>query len=219
MRQLYLILFVLAEIFFSSVIQANGQDEVREMSSAGTHNNSKNQEKLDKISGFMRSMNDSYKTGPPEEMNQLMFLVGEWETTIKAFDANGEEFKQDRGAWRARLSGDERMIIDEYDHLEPDGTIQSSSTTLRTYSPFTNQWEMTSLYAMRPSFPARFNGKMVGEEFLATMSMPNPDGLTTLYQIRFFNISNNEFDWEHKASWDNGENWTRMLLVNAVRVK
>lgn len=216
-------MFYISTVFIVACIPIEAianEVEKREMAIMSPESNSRTlniQTKLDQVSQYMNLMNELYTDGPPAEMNQLLFLIGEWDTSFKAYDSAGKEFNNGNGKWRASFSKDKRMIIDEYDLLQSDGSVISSSTTLRTYSPVTKQWEMTNLYSMRPSKMATFTGKMVDHDFLATMNIPSPDGHATILKIRFFNITNDEFEWEQSASWDDGSTWTRMVLVRSNR--
>lgn len=85
------------------------------------------------------------KWDPPVEMEQFVFLVGEWEG--RGFIALGEDSieRECTVQWRAQKLLDGWAIQDEISIFTPNGRLISRSTLLRTYSADMDHWKVVEL--------------------------------------------------------------------------
>ena len=155
--------------------------------------------------------------GPPPESTDFDFLLGNWTTTIRRFDADGHERLRQRGRWTGRKLHGGRIILDETVSYREDGTEVASMATLRSYSPSTQRWQMTFLVAHQPALPIRFFGQRTGDELhlevIALAGTPSP----LLARVRFFEIRPDRFEWEQATRQEGSTSLRRTVSIQARR--
>lgn len=165
---------------------------------------------------YMRWLND-YFAELPQAAGQFDFFIGEWNTELVAYNLDGEVINTIPGNWRVEKVNGGRMIVDRYESSLPNGVELSGGTTLRTYSPETKRWEMVFLTPMQANMVQQFAANYEDGEIRGSAYGVDLDGVETWAKIRFFNISENSFEWEQEVSWDNGKSWFRTRTISAQR--
>lgn len=158
-----------------------------------------------------------YFSGPQAEIQQFEFILGQWNTTLTAYDLDGKILQEFSGHWKAKHLDGGRIVMDEYESILPNGQVLHGGTTLRTFSPETNQWEMVFLNSMQPNLTNKFIARFHKGEILGDAFGRDLDGIEVHVKVRFYNIASHGFDWEQNGSWDGGETWYRLMRINAVR--
>ena len=161
----------------------------------------------------------NYLKGAPPEMAQFEFFLGEWNTTMRLFDPSGNVIQEGKGFWQAKTVDEGRMIVDEYHSILPTGDTMKGSITLRTFSPLTQQWEMTYLMSMRPQLATRFVARFEDGEIRATAKAVDLQGHHSIAKVRFYDITDKTFEWEQLVSWDEGDTWYKTMTISAERKK
>ncbi|MDE5419605.1 hypothetical protein L3049_16560 [Labilibaculum sp. DW002] len=155
----------------------------------------------------------------PAKMEDFDFLIGNWTATSKRFLPEGTVKGEYKGKWEAQLLDEGRMIFDLVTWFNMDGTKESFFPTLRTFSPKTNQWEMTFISSLSYMHSQTFRGNFVdGEGYFDAIVSPSP-GTIIKAKIRFYDITKNSFEWSMKFSDDEGENWFVAERITAKRVR
>jgi hypothetical protein len=175
-----------------------------------------------------KNMPDSKNQVPPDvtrflkgatpASRQFDFLIGDWDVTAKRFNADGTVLFQYKANWTARHLNEGRMIMDDFKALAPTGQEISSFVTLRTYSEVSSRWEMTGLAALQPAPNAEWNGIWTDGEMRLEAFGLNGEGKRIKTRIRFFNIEKNNFEWQSKASLDDGMSWALTAALTASRI-
>jgi hypothetical protein len=159
-----------------------------------------------------------YLEGPPPQSKEFSFLVGEWITKSRRHAPDGTTSPEIDGIWRAAYICGGRMLQDEYVLYLPDGREMASFVTLRTWCPDTQQWEMATLASHAPSGVTSFTGSLLGGEMHLQVAAFDPaTRAPVMARVRFFNISDNHFEWEQLLSQDGGATWRRAVSIVATR--
>ena len=153
-----------------------------------------------------------------EKFLEFNFLIGSWSVEGVRVLPDRESFGY-RAKWNARYINDKRMVVDDFKILSPDGMEVSSYVTLRSYSPISKRWELSGLAALSPSLETHeWYGNVEGEDMLLHAKGVTGDGKIILNQIRFFDITENQFKWVSNLSFDNGESWFENGSLVATRI-
>lgn len=165
---------------------------------------------------YMRWLDD-YFAELPEAAYQFDFLIGEWNTELVAYNLDGEVVNTVPGTWQAEKINGGRMIVDRYESTLPNSAVLSGGTTLRTFSPETQQWEMVFLTPMQANIAHQFVATFNAGEIHGRAYGKDLDGIETWSKIRFFNIQATRFAWELEMSWDDGKTWFKTRTIQAER--
>lgn len=160
-----------------------------------------------------------YLKGAPEQASEFDFLIGEWDARTTRYAADGSVGFEHKALWRAQHLHEKRIVFDDYIAYGPDGTAIGSFATLRTYCEETAQWEMTFLVALQRILLTSFVGRRIGNEMHLRASGKDLEEKPVEARVRFFNITNDHFDWEQELSVDGGATWARDVLIQATRRK
>jgi len=159
-----------------------------------------------------------YLEGPPPQTREFAFLVGEWATKSRRYAPDGKTIAEIAGTWRAAYICGGRMLQDEYVLQLPDGREMASFVTLRSWCPDTQQWEMATLASHAPAGVTSFTGRLVGGEMHLQIAAIDPaTRAPVMARVRFFNISDNGFEWEQLLTHDGGVTWTTAVSIVATR--
>ena len=154
----------------------------------------------------------------PNEMKQFSFLIGKWDLKSQRFSPDGTLTGQYDGTWEGQYLDEGRIILDLVTWFNSDGTKESFFPTLRTFSPKTNQWEMTYMSSQNYAHPESFRGKFVdGEGHFDVVVSLTPEQ-SALGKVRFYNITKKSLDWSMKLSLDNGKTWFVAEQITGKRV-
>ncbi|MDY8137541.1 hypothetical protein [Aquimarina sp. 2201CG5-10] len=187
-------------------------------------NNELKKEKTDVIAPVLKVQTAS--SGSPQkpigerplQMKDFDFLIGNWALESTRFLPDGTVKGEYKGKWEAQLLDDGRMIFDTVTWYNSDGTIESFYPTLRTFSPKTNQWEMTYMASLSYMHSESFRGKFIDGEghFDAVVSIAPGELINA--KIRFYDIKKDTIKWSMQISADGGENWFIAERISAKRV-
>ncbi len=151
-------------------------------------------------------------------MNNFDFLIGNWTATSKRFLPNGTLEAQYDGTWKAQLVDDGRMLFDEVTWFTPDGEKAFYDATLRTFNPESNQWEMVYLSSVRAIHSQSFRGQFIdGEAHFDIVVNISPEK-SIIAKIRFYEITQDSFEWSMESSTDNGKNWFLSEHITVKRI-
>jgi hypothetical protein len=159
----------------------------------------------------------AYVKGVPPQSAEFDFLLGEWDAETTRYNPDGTVAIRHRAEWRARHMHGGRILLDDYVAYLPDGTAIGSFATLRTFSEETNQWEMTFLVAHQRQLVGGFVGQRVGDEMHLRATGRDLEGKAVSAKVRFFDITENGFEWEQELSVDGGATWTLDVTISAKR--
>lgn len=153
----------------------------------------------------------------PPETEQLGQLVGVWEAEQVKRNRDGSwSEEKTRAEWRWYYILDGHAIQDDWISLQAaDDTsqvYQPIGTNIRIYNSEENQWHMAWIDKTNRRL-ATFTA--VNEDGKIIMSGQNAQGR----QIRntFFDITQNEFDWQQEWTFDEGKTWVAVAKIHCER--
>lgn len=159
----------------------------------------------------------AFRSGAPPESADFDFLIGDWIVRGERYGADGSpEFEYD-GQWHAEHLCDRRMVLDHFTAEVDGGGPFAFLATLRTWCPFSDQWEMTFLTAMQPQPQGSFTGRRVGDEMHLTATRRGADGGPVESRVRFHAITPTSFSWEQTTSRDGGKSWQLEARIHSQR--
>ncbi len=133
------------------------------------------------------------------------YLLGEWE-----FEAEHAEYVHFRGRWTAvRLA--HGQVLDEYRVLGDSGETFYVTTTVRSYNTELDRWELVGMDrggGLQDTGTARRVGNEVHIEQRFGSS---------LWRIRYHEITDSSFSWVADRSVDGGETWHRGYMRITAR--
>ncbi len=165
----------------------------------------------------LMKLESAYKAGPGASGGDFDFFLGEWDAKVHRFTPDGSVLERCDANWVVQSLFGGRMIEDRFVQSS-EGEETGAVITLRTFCVDTEQWEMVFLWAQQPIPPMTdFIGRRIGDEMHLTGRHKTPTDQNMHSRIRFFNIENDSFSWEHGISIDGGENWYVHTAIQALR--
>ncbi|WP_019617248.1 hypothetical protein [Psychromonas ossibalaenae] len=155
----------------------------------------------------------------PVEMKQFEFLIGHWDLLSQRFAPDGTQTGEYKGKWEAQYLDEGRMVFDQVTWFNKDGSKESYFPTLRTFSPKTNQWEMTYMSSLKYMHSQSFRGQFIDGEGHFDVDVSLTPKQSALAKVRFYNIKKDSMDWVMKFSFDNGKTWFLGEQITAKRVR
>lgn len=154
----------------------------------------------------------------PSQMKEFEFLVGNWTAVSERFSPDGTLTGQYKGTWEAQFLDEGRVLLDQVTWFNKDGSKESFFPTLRTFSPETNQWEMTYMASLSYMHSQSFRGQFIDGEgrFDAVVSLAPEQ--TELAKVRFYDIKKDSLEWSMMFSGDGGKTWFLGERISAKRV-
>jgi len=149
----------------------------------------------------------------PIETEILGQLIGEWNAEQSFVNSDGswkDEIKYSKWKWYYILDGN--AIQDDWISIDSLGNEKIVGTNIRIYNSDEQQWYMAWI--------DKSNRR------LATFTAVNENGTVIMDGINakgrhikntFFNITENEFDWKHEWTFDEGESWVVVTKIHCVR--
>ncbi len=136
-----------------------------------------------------------YVQGPPPEMSQYAFFIGDWDCELRAHPPGGGKPLAFAATWTARWVHDGRMLLDDLTVFLPDGREALGWLNLRTWSPEEGCWHISSQRALAPSSGIVTRGFFRGGEMQLEFEADGDAGpLENL--VRFHGITEKSFEWE-----------------------
>lgn len=146
---------------------------------------------------------------------QFDFLIGHWECTYQAVDAEGELGQAYPCTWDGKYTFDGNMVQDDFKMFNKDGAMVFAGTTLRTYVAQKQRWDLAFLGARNGHWP-NFHGVWKEGEIHI-----NSDGVDQRgnfkAKIRFYDIKEDSFMWDMHKSYDEGKTWALDSVIKPVR--
>lgn len=130
------------------------------------------------------------------------YLLGDWAFT------GVRDNRPLRGFWSAVRVAEGAQLLDEYRVVDDSGKTIWSSSTLRSYNVFADQWELISASSgggLRDFGTAHREGAEMHIEQTFGVAANYP----STWRIRYFDIRPDRFSWVADRSVDGGKAWTR----------
>lgn len=130
------------------------------------------------------------------------YLLGDWSFT------GVRDNRPLRGFWSAVRVAEGAQLLDEYRVVDDSGKTIWSSSTLRGFNMYTNQWELVSASSgggLRDFGTARREGDEMRIEQTFGVAADFP----SIWRIRYSGIRPDRFSWVADVSVDGGKTWTR----------
>lgn len=152
----------------------------------------------------------------PGGFHQLDFFIGAWALESESLQADGS-YTSHRARSDVYYALDGFVIQDDFRVLDADGKAVFRGTSFRTYVPQTDTWAIKWVMAGEPG-TTDITARWTGEELL--MEGEGSDGGGQfLERARYFDISEDSYEFELSRSYDGGETWIEnMNLIHAKRI-
>lgn len=134
----------------------------------------------------------------PEELQQLEFLIGDWNVDVVLHRPNGDI------SYRARWHN--TWIVNGFAIMQEWRDPYSTGAELRTYNPKTGRWEGRNFYSGWDAW-TESEGDFANGEFVIDTKTEGPDG-PKLSRERYFDIQPNSFRMVAMHSIDGGKSWS-----------
>ena len=136
------------------------------------------------------------------------FLDARYNCTYTGYDQEGKAGPGFPCVWSGRYTFNGRMFQDDFVMYNLDGVEVFSGTTLRTWSPQLERWEMVFLGSNQAATWMPFHGLAVDDEIVISNSGEDQQG-PFIGKIRFFEIGDHGFTWDLHRSHDQGATWVK----------
>ena len=155
----------------------------------------------------------------PVELSQFAFLIGRWRCDVKTKEQDGA-WVTSQATWVCRYILDGYVIADEFRQVGASGEVVRFGATYRSYSTDEGRWIMKWHDALTSSWldlgPRELGGVRVGDESITFKHYVPPDGVL---RATFLNISKEHVTWRGELSFDAGETWDEVMVIEAYRAK
>ena len=151
----------------------------------------------------------SYKTGTSHQSNTFDFLIGEYQLKVQNHDLEtGEVLSHRIATMKSYYLEPQRMLANEWTgfDLNSHSKVQFGMN-LRTFVPADSRWNTVWLADGQAMPGASFSFVDEGDQIAARFEYEYPEVGTVSTVLRFFNITENTFEWDHQVSLDGGETW------------
>jgi hypothetical protein len=157
--------------------------------------------------------NSNLNPAAPPETEILGQLAGMWnaEQTILNRDGAWGEPKYSKWKWYYILDG--QAIQDDWIALDSLNNEQVIGTNICIFNPEENKWHMAWIDKTNRRLAA-----FTARNKEATVIMDGTNAQGRHIRNTFFNILENEFDWNQEWTFDDGNSWVIVTKIHAVRV-
>lgn len=129
------------------------------------------------------------------------YLLGDWE-----FTAQSADYPHFEGVWSAvRLPTGQ--ILDEYRVTGDSGETYYLTTTVRSYNPALDRWELVGMEE-GGGLQDTGTGQRRGSEVHIEQTFGVARGQPSQWRIRYHSIEPDRFSWVADRSTDGGKTWT-----------
>ena len=153
---------------------------------------------------------------PPPEMGQFKFLEGEWDCSLKFMQSDGS-YAESKGRWSGGYTVGGHAFEDHW--VSPG----YRGTTWRTYEKASKRWANIFLKAGSPVSGEFTSNYFYGEFKDGEMHLKASDSDERgeyIDRIKFYDISENHFQWRQDRSYDGGKTWIDgITMIEASRIK
>ena len=162
----------------------------------------------------------SYQADNAYQSATFDFLIGEYKLLVRNYDLETGEILSERVARMVSYYPvPQRMLVNEWTGFDPKTAQQVQfGMNLRTYVADDNRWNTVWLADGQSVPGVSFSFVDEGEQIAARFQYEYPEVGTVSTILRFFNVSNNSFEWDHQVSLDGGKSWDVLQTHHATRV-
>lgn len=153
-------------------------------------------------------------TEKEDPTKQYDFLKGQWNCEYKAY-AEEKVTYSSACTWEGRYTLEGSMFQDDFRLFNAEGNKIFSATTIRTWVPQKNRWDLAALFSQQGHYP-NFHGVWENDEMVISVQGEDPKGKFD-GKIRFFDIDENTFSWKLERSYDQGKTWHLGVTIDAKR--
>ena len=149
--------------------------------------------------------------GPPKEVAQLDFFVGDWDLVAKpiattlAQKIHGVRALQ--GTWKVWREFDGRGVEDDLRLTDVAGNPRVILHSMRAYDPAKRQWIVTALDPFRPAV-SQSTAEWTNGQMIVSGSGTDSDGKAYISRSRYTDITPTSFKFSQERSTDAGKTWT-----------
>lgn len=144
------------------------------------------------------------------------FLNSRFDCTYTGYDAEGKAGPGYPCVWSGHYTFNGRMFQDDFVMFDLEGVEVFSGTTLRTWSPQLERWEMVFLGSNQAATWMPFHGTAIEGEIRISNSGEDQQG-PFIGKIRFRNIGEQGFVWDLHRSYDDGASWAKSGEIVATK--
>ena len=163
----------------------------------------------------------SYKVGSSHQSHTFDFLIGEYQLKVQNHDLEtGEVLSERIATMKSYYLEPQRMLANEWTGFDPDSRSKVQfGMNLRTFVPDDRRWNTVWLADGQTVPGVSFSFVDEGDQIAARFEYEYPEVGTVSTVLRFFNITENTFEWDHQVSLDSGETWDVLQTHVAKKVE
>jgi hypothetical protein len=148
------------------------------------------------FSSLLIAQEDTQKPCSSAEARQFDFWLGDWEATWQTAD---DETKRGRNSITSSLGG--CVILENFDGRPGNALIGMS---VSVYDQNAKKWKQT--WVDNSGGYLDFSGDFTDGQMALTREFSTPKG-KRIQRMVWYNIGEDEFDWDWKISDDDGKSW------------
>lgn len=154
---------------------------------------------------MVKAQSDTTPCSLPES-KQFDFWLGEWNLSWK--DTDGRELN---GTNKINKILDGCVVQENFETA--DGTFKGTSVSL--YNQRLKKWQQT--WVDNAGAYLDFTGEFSNDRMELSRDGKDKNGKPIQLRMIFYNITNNEFDWNWEKTDDNGTNWKVLWKIHYKR--
>lgn len=153
----------------------------------------------------------------PPESSQYDFLIGEWDIEVTSYDNEGKASEPMKGVWWSKYLHGGRVFFDDVILFDGNGKLYPGFPSLRTYSPKLGGWVSMHMSPLATQALCSNVGKWTeGEMHINSKCLRDNGSVQSYSRIRFYNITENHFDYIWEESKD-GKAWAKYATFVGTR--
>jgi len=162
----------------------------------------------------MMSEGEMPEMGPPEELKELSFMVGDWKVEGKMrMDPTSEEWTPYTATCSYEWFADGAALMSTFKG-EMFG-MPMVGHSIENYDRETGQWQVTWIDNMMAR-QSNYTGGMEGDKMVIT-GQDLMEGQVFGTRITVFNMSEKSFDWKMEHSMDDGKTWATFMQATYTK--
>ena len=154
----------------------------------------------------------------PAQSTQYDFLIGEWDVDVKAFKKDGSVESEMKGIWYAKYLHGKRVLFDDVVLFGENNKLHPGFPSLRTYSPKLGKWVSMHMAPLATQAMCRNIGEWKNNEMhINSVCYKANNEVQGYSRIRFYNITQDSFDYTWEESKDNKNWWLYVTFAGQRR--
>lgn len=147
--------------------------------------------------------------GPPEELKEMSFMIGEWNVKGKMrTDPTSDVWSEYAGVATYEWVANGAALMSTYES-EMFG-MAFIGHSVETYDRETKQWQVTWFDSMSGR-QSMYTGNMVGDDKMVVKGEDKMAGMTFKTRITVHNMTEKSYDWMLEHSMDGGATWATFM--------